>query len=171
METARFDDLARFLAISSRRSLLGGLAGGALGLLGIHSGAAAICRDSGAVCREHANCCSGVCGPKHRLGRRTCIEICPYPCNVAADCGDPQYNACLTVQDGGATCGFTAITRCFQGCTVENNFICIATTDQDGRCVQLGESCTTSATCEAGSFCAQREDGNGGVCVACSSPV
>src|SRR5688572_22079944 len=78
MEGQRFDEIARtFAKSSSRREALrrfGAVAAGAgLALLGRGRTEAAACRGEGAVCREHANCCSGTCGPKNQTGRRTCI--------------------------------------------------------------------------------------------------
>ncbi|HEY7034765.1 MAG TPA: hypothetical protein VH482_25725 [Thermomicrobiales bacterium] len=81
MDGSRFDALTRLLSIAgSRRRLIAGLAAGAFGLVGAERAEAVACRTPGSLCRENANCCSGVCGPKDRTGRRTCR------CRTGADC-------------------------------------------------------------------------------------
>jgi hypothetical protein len=73
MDDSRFDALARSLvAPGSRRRLLAGLAAGALGVIGVGPAGARTCSRNGLVCREHASCCSGYCGPKDAIGRRRC---------------------------------------------------------------------------------------------------
>jgi hypothetical protein len=76
MDGSRFDALARSLSESgSRRRLIGGLVAGALGLSRVRSAEGRTCTGIGSVCREHATCCSGLCGAKDRTGRRRCT--CP----------------------------------------------------------------------------------------------
>jgi hypothetical protein len=99
VDGSRFDLLTRILATSSsRRRLLAGLASGALGLTGVRLADARTCTGLGSVCRAHASCCSGSCGPKDRTGRRRC------GCATAADC--PAPGPCLD-----AVC-VTATGRC-----------------------------------------------------------
>ncbi len=81
MDDVRFDRLVQSLARpGSRRRLLAGLAAGALGLAGLDRAAARACSAPGAACREHATCCSKLCGPKDATGRRRCR------CRTGADC-------------------------------------------------------------------------------------
>jgi hypothetical protein len=57
VDGSRFDNLARSLAQSgSRRRLVAGLLGGALGLVGFDRAGAVACRTPGQLCRENANC-------------------------------------------------------------------------------------------------------------------
>lgn len=130
MDGTRFDTLARQIATrGSRRRLLGGLLAGAFSLHASEQVDAVTCRSTGDICREHANCCSGTCGPKDSRGRRTCQcdrdNDCPTPSatcrNVACrarvcvetpapavSCvvGEmPDWSAC------SATCGFGMQTR------------------------------------------------------------
>jgi hypothetical protein len=69
------------------------LVGGALGLVATKSFAdeveAAAKRAPGEICRENANCASGLCGPKDRHGRRTCH------CQTKDDCPAPR-DSCTT---------------------------------------------------------------------------
>jgi hypothetical protein len=98
MDGHRFDEWARTLAASgSRRRLLGGFAAAALGLAGVRTGQAA-CRAPGNICRENANCCSGLCGPKDRTGRRRCH------CRTEADCPAPS-NQCRAATCDDGICG------------------------------------------------------------------
>jgi hypothetical protein len=79
MEDTSFDLFAKDVA-SSRRKLLRGFAaalgGGALAARGLGQADAAACRNIGATCREHANCCSGFCDQPDRTGRRRCHSGC-----------------------------------------------------------------------------------------------
>ncbi len=116
MGPTRFDTLARLLAASgSRRRLLGGLLAGALGIGAASEATAAGCRSSGGICREGANCCSGLCGLKDRAGRRRCI--CPLgtksckgtciptgTCCTSADC-PATGNECVARTCVGGVCG------------------------------------------------------------------
>jgi hypothetical protein len=76
-----FDTFTRQFSVSrSRRGLLGSGVGVVLALIGNGTGHARTCGSPGQVCREHANCCSGSCGPKDRSGRRRCV------CGSTSDC-------------------------------------------------------------------------------------
>src|SRR4051794_30833106 len=101
MDGARFDVLTRSLAsVPSRRRFLAGLGAAALSLIGAHRGEAASCREPGAICREHANCCSNFCGTKDSWGRRRCA--CKTPTVVCNDeCVDPT----IAFQSDVANCG------------------------------------------------------------------
>jgi hypothetical protein len=74
MDGHRFDDWTRGLAASeTRRYLLGGIASAALAALGAGRAGARSCRAGpGRTCREHADCCSGLCGASDGAGRRHC---------------------------------------------------------------------------------------------------
>lgn len=132
MDGNRFDSLARTLAErGSRRRLIGGLVAGALGLAGLDRAGARTCTGLGSICREHAGCCSGFCGPKDRTGRRRC------QCDAAADCPPPPVchvatctngtcavavaadRAPCTPADGGpGACRGTTCVPCLEGGTV-----------------------------------------------------
>src|SRR3954447_14903133 len=86
MDDRRFDDLTKSIAESgSRRDILKrigkgvGLGLGIFGPLGAvlwsRGSDAALCREAGRTCRENADCCSALCGPKDATGRRECT--CP----------------------------------------------------------------------------------------------
>lgn len=86
MDASRFDSLTRNLATSStRRRILASLAAGVLGLARTDWTGARACASRGAVCRESANCCSGLCGDRDATGRRRCIcrpDKVLYPAGV-----------------------------------------------------------------------------------------
>jgi hypothetical protein len=76
MDGSTFDRIARGLGEArSRRTVIGALAAGVLGLAGGRRADAARCRDGGATCREHGDCCSGTCGTPDARGRRTCAPL------------------------------------------------------------------------------------------------
>jgi uncharacterized protein YndB with AHSA1/START domain len=103
MEGQRFDDIARAFADGvSRRVALrragAAMIGAALALAGRTRDGEAACRGADSVCRENANCCSGVCGPKNQTGRRTCVcdageEDCGEKCCPIGAC---SIVGCLT---------------------------------------------------------------------------
>jgi hypothetical protein len=155
MDGARFDNLTRAMTASdSRRRVLAGLVGGALGLMGLRAADARRCSTAGDICREHANCCSGVCGEKDRTGRRRC------QCLSAADCPSLQ-NGCESTTCAAGVCvvdpsGRTLLSNgtCVQpceescpclSCVVERNFCGGDTTETE---------CSTDNDCPIGSFCA-----------------
>ena len=73
MDGSRFDALTKSLALSgSRRRVLAGLLGGALGAVGLGRAEGAECRPDNSTCREHANCCSKLCNPPDAQHRRRC---------------------------------------------------------------------------------------------------
>lgn len=81
MDGTRFDALTKVLsAQKSRRAFLATVAASLLGLNRHDPAGARSCTNPGAVCREHANCCSGLCGPRDATGRHRCL------CKTAADC-------------------------------------------------------------------------------------
>src|SRR5262245_41545222 len=78
MDGTRFDALTRTFAQSgSRRRLLGGLVAGALGLVGLREADAVACRTGGQGCREHVDCCSGICNPPAPITRQRLCEGLP----------------------------------------------------------------------------------------------
>jgi hypothetical protein len=120
VDSARFDALVKTVASSSsRRRVLAGLAGSALGLFGLRSGDARTCTAVGTICREHANCCSGLCGPKDAIGRRRC------QCHSPADCPTPT-GQCQTATCLAGTCGETApgVVTCEGNCCTDPAQIC-----------------------------------------------
>lgn len=169
MDSHRFDALTRLVAMSTRRGLLRRCAGAVSGIVLagtiVDRTAAATCRGLDAVCREHANCCSGLCGPKNRSGRRVCAcpseaEVCGDDCLPAGsfDADRDNCGAC------GVVCPPTTICR---GGMCELEPICRSTV---GDCAALDESCATlpccSGTCSngvcacvsSGSACADQYD-------------
>jgi hypothetical protein len=87
MDAQRFDALTRALANrGSRRRFLSGLAA-VVGIGGVGHGDAASCRSAGGICREHANCCSGVCFPPNRFGRKVCAKGLGEPATSGTECG------------------------------------------------------------------------------------
>lgn len=83
----RIDAIAKSVAErSARRGLLKSVGAVILGGFAIFSGRrdtiGATCRDGGGVCREHANCCSGIC-----QSNRRCAPL--SDCPPEADCVGP----------------------------------------------------------------------------------
>ena len=168
MDGSRFDDLARSLVVSgSRRRLIAGL-GAALAAFGVGRTEAAACRAPGRTCREHANCCSGVCGPKDATGRRTC------QCQSAADCpATPGECHAPTCEAGACVAGICAADEsclhggCYRTCAADDTpcmdgscgVACECVSDADATvlaCVDIDffiGSCATDADCPTGTFC------------------
>lgn len=183
MDDIRFDRFVQSLAATgSRRRLLAGVAAGVLGLAGLDRAGARTCSAPGSVCREHATCCSGVCGPKDRSGRRRC------QCQSPADCRQPDQCHAATCIDGA--CGEVILTGqtcddrnvCTTGTVCQANGACgggspIPCTSQDQchtavcdpvrGCVQTP---LTGPTCDDGDACTQTATCQNGVCVG-SDPV
>jgi len=147
MDEQRFDELTRTLASgTSRRRVVMGLAGGALGgLVALFGGRPAAraddddddCKRFGKPCRKHSQCCSGVCLSEGG----TC------GCATSADCDDFS-NACASFScdpEFGQCFGFLAPDcvpcqrdrDCAEG-------VCLP----DGRC-----GCTSNADCDDGNAC------------------
>lgn len=127
MDDHRFDTMTkRIAAVSSRRSLLGGLAGGALAaLLGRAAAGQEAARGGGGrptgrclgekkECRRGAQCCSGVC--KGKRGKKKCRRApgqgtCTTDRNVCAvgnpgiGCNGDFACACAVTTGGTAFCG------------------------------------------------------------------
>jgi hypothetical protein len=129
VDGARFDAITRSLSEPvRRRRLVVGFVAGALGLVGVRPTDAAACRAPSLVCREHANCCSGRCGPKDRTGRRRCRCQSPHNCPVpdacheatcaAGVCGTVPVTPVATLADCGGRCddlsSAAAVTLCSQ---------------------------------------------------------
>jgi hypothetical protein len=175
MESHAFDRLTRRMATApTRRRLIGGLVAGAFGLVGLRSGEARTCTDAGRVCREHAKCCSGLCGPKDATGRRRCGCRTITDCPAASVCWAVacQEGVCVTTATPGVACDdgdrCTADTRCTAtGHCVGTPVVCKpqddchqATCDRaTGECRQIpltdtpcddGTACTTEDTCQDG---------------------
>jgi hypothetical protein len=175
MDRNRFDDLTRNLAQhSSRRGffkLLGATAGGLVASLAARNVDAATCRPPSSTCREHANCCSGICEEKGS-GRKVCVcppgttecdRTCKTPADFASDvkncgtCGNScpgakcrkaacQNGTCTTVPNPNAN-GNT----CDDGNTCTSNDIC-----QDGVCAGTAKTCTNQDQCHEG-YCDQTD--------------
>jgi hypothetical protein len=176
----RFDALARSVAASgSRRRLVVGLLGGALGLVGLGTTDAAVCRTPGRLCRQNADCCSHLCA-SDATGRRTCrcrtTADCPPPTNtcLAATCV-PATGACThPAKPNGAPCNdgnpCTRTDTCQNGvCTGANPVVCTALdqchvagtcdpatgvctnpTAPDGTACNDHNGCTTGDVCHQG---------------------
>src|SRR5215213_8048990 len=106
MDENQFDAFTKTFAVRSRRSFLknltGLIAGGVTALSGFEADAAS-CRAPGTVCREHANCCSGICGEPDRFGRRRC------QCQTVADC-PASSNKCKPSVCTDGVCTTTTVT-------------------------------------------------------------
>src|SRR5689334_14412758 len=101
MDDLRFDCFVQSLAQSgSRRRLLTTCAAAALSLAGFKRASAVACRPAGAVCREHANCCSRECGAKNARGRRLCA------CR-GGDCTEPTTTSTTTATHAPTTTSTT----------------------------------------------------------------
>lgn len=91
MDGQRFDELTRALVSgTSRRRVVGGLVGAAVGALGLRRSrgvAAQGCGDYLDACFNGGECCSGVCDIP--AGRRRGKCTCPEPCNGVC-CGPDQ---------------------------------------------------------------------------------
>jgi hypothetical protein len=145
MDDLRFDQFVRSLANASRRRLLITLAGtGAAALAGARA-TAAECRPPDRLCREHANCCWEICGPKDASGRRRCV--CP-PGLIA--CGD----TCVDPQTDPANCGGCGAVCAAPSChaPICANGLCDSVPDpqQNGLACDDGDLCTTGDHCQNG---------------------
>lgn len=100
---SRFDALTKSLSVpGTRRRLIGALAAGMLGMVGLRRSDAAACRPVGTICREHANCCSGLCGPNDATGRRRCA------CRADGDCPPPAVCHAVACQNGDCAVSIVA---------------------------------------------------------------
>jgi hypothetical protein len=158
MDGRDFDALTRSLSGSgSRRRMVAGLAAGVLGLVGLRSAEAASCRAAGNICRENANCCSGLCGPKDRSGRRRCH------CQSLADCPAPDQCRAATCDDG--ICGEEILVG--QDCTADA-CTCTAGGSCGGAsfalCGNSGTVCRCYTTMEDGLACGRADVGCPGSC-------
>jgi hypothetical protein len=159
VDDLRFDCFTKTLATpNTRRGVLGGLAAALIGLAGLRGADAAACRQAGASCNQHADCCTGQCGPKDTRGRRTCAcargeKYCngrcipEEACCSDRDCGD--NHSCL---NGGC---FRSDGTCYLGCggcvstvTIEGDVACsgIYINGPDGTCYST-DDCPIGAVC------------------------
>jgi hypothetical protein len=146
MDGSRFDDMAKSLAIGSRRSLLKAGIGSALGLMvsGIGregSRAAQLKRGAGEICRKPGDCASGFCGQKDRTGRGRCScqnnADCPQTIsNIACGSTNCIAGACVTQVNIGAQCDDGNLCTTGETCQV------------DGECVGTSVICTPSNQCQ-----------------------
>ncbi len=97
MDSERFDLMIRQLGVATnRRSVLRLLAGGVLGLAGLGpAGArATTCSNGHTLCNRPGHCCSGICLPRDRAGRRYCgcgagMTLCGGQCvDLQTDMGN-----------------------------------------------------------------------------------
>jgi hypothetical protein len=167
MDGQRFDRLTRrFAEQTSRRRVIRGLLGGVVAssfslVAGGSSVAARSCSAAGQICREDANCCSQICGPKDRFGRRTCL--CSSPIEVCnGQCVDPKafqsdINNCGVCGNRcpGAPC---QIPTCIEG-------MCGLVADPNA----LGTVCDDNLRCTTGSTCQQDGTCGGGTPLDCTS--
>ncbi|MEA2597937.1 MAG: hypothetical protein QOF01_4406 [Thermomicrobiales bacterium] len=161
MDGIRFDALARSLAASgSRRRVVGGFMAAALGLVGLRRAEARACAEVGRVCREHANCCGGLCGPQGTDGRRRCR------CRSAEDCPAPVNRCLVATCEADGVCGTrtvicTASDQCHVAGTCDpRTGVCSDPAQPDGTACDDGNACTSGETCQAGAC-------TGGDAVAC----
>jgi hypothetical protein len=149
MDADRFDALAKILAERrSRRRAIEGLAAVALGALGwgeARSASALACRTAGALCRENADCCSGLCA-RDAFGRRTCQ--CKPP---AVACGRSCVDPATAFQSDPTNCG-----ACGHRCPAA---LCQRATCSNGQCglapdpAAAGTACDDHNSCTTGDVC------------------
>ena len=176
MDPTRFDALTRALtgAAPTRRRLLAGLAGGALGALATALGfteAGAThyeCRHVGKPCTKAGQCCSGLCKRKtcRAHGAGTCKQqgqelVCTAPdvalarCDNEANCGCVRTTAgsnycadfrCRSGGPGGPFCG---------GCAAcKRDADCVAQGFPEGSACASATTGRCQGACESGTFCA-----------------
>lgn len=153
MDDRRFDTLTKHLAVSgTRRQLLGGLVASALGLVRLGGAKAASCRAPGNICREGANCCSGLCSEDSATRRKVCV--CPPGTQQCKDaCVDPATAYSSDPNNCGA-CGVKCPrTRCSVG--VCNAGVCELAPDPStvGVSCDDGNPCTTNDICQGDGTC------------------
>jgi hypothetical protein len=168
MDNQRFDDLARALAKGiSRRRLLGGLFGGAVGAL-VTTGDStnAACRTDGHRCQLGADCCSGFCRDYDPKTRHR--NICATCQNDTVACQGACVPACADSQTMGedCACGCAAGTiACGDGCAL----LCPAGQALDDACAC---ACTATGRPPCGDSCCAEDEScvhgqcqtSGGVC-------
>ena len=142
MDSTKFDRLARALASApSRRSVLAGLAGAALGAGALAAEpAAAACRKVGDDCNRNGQCCDDA---RCRNGRCRCksgFRACD--------------GRCKDLDTDNDNCG-----RCGRKCG--NNETCVKEQGEearcrpaDGRCAEIGQRCDDGVGCCGGLRCA-----------------
>lgn len=167
MDDSSFDALARMVAtVTSRRSLLRRLAGGAVGALAlgatptISEAAKVHCRPAGYRCNSTEMCCEGlICGTDHTcrpgLGGSGCG-------GDFADCGSDSdccsgyactQGYCSTCSGAGGFCdNYNGLIICCNGLTCSSNGTCL--------CRNQGERCSGDSDC-----CGTLVCGSSGVCV------
>jgi hypothetical protein len=161
MDGPRFDDLARAVAAGSRRRFLASLAGGAIAALfgRPDRSMAAMCRPLDRTCREHADCCSGICGAKDATGRLRCacspsLTACDDACHDLqtdpAHCGacDLDCAALPNVAAAGCAGGLCAITACAAGygdCDQDPLTGCETSLGTDDHCAGCLDTCDPAA--------------------------
>jgi hypothetical protein len=152
MDGERFDQLTRRLVRrADRRAFVAGLVGAvAGGLFGVGDAGAAVCRMPGDSCREGANCCSGVCGPKETGGRHRCL------CQSPADCPAPRRCRAATCEDGVCGTRITAGDPCDDGNACTTDDVC----GDDGGCRGTPIPCHAIDACHVAGVCDRRT----GVC-------
>ena len=122
MDDGRFDRIARVIATSSRRQLLRGLAGGAVGALLAGLGqeeAAAVCRLEGQRCNRKRRCCRAATCERHG-DKNVCV------------CPESQQ---FRVQDRDICCPAAKVCGSQSG------------DDRDDRCCYPDEVCLDNACC------------------------
>jgi hypothetical protein len=155
LEDHRFDAITLALSAGSpsRRHLLRGVAGGALGAalarfgLAVEPAAAAKCAGNNKACKRGSQCCSGICRKKK--------------CKLA-----PQQGTCTIRQDACEQGGIGFGPKCNGVANCE----CIVTKTGAAFCRQIGEAsciaCTNDQDCEVqlapNAKCIQKRD----LCVA-----
>jgi hypothetical protein len=167
MDETRFDAVARGLAIGSRRRFLVKIAAAAVGLVGTRQADARTCSQPGRVCREHANCCTGLCG-KGSNGRLTC------QCRNDADCPATGSSCRVAVCKAGV-CGtetvvpVVSLAACQGRCHTDKVPASVVLCGQELTCPDC-DSCEDLG-CPGGAYGGTGPVGHATYCTASDEPV
>lgn len=148
MDGSRFDELTVSLATGrTRRSVAKALAaalfGGAAAAVGRGAVSARfVCREQGVGCGKAAECCSQVCNPKDKTGRRRCgCQPVQSACSSSGDCCSGNCVNGICCDGEGASCVDDS-SCCF-------SLFCVDATCQS--CQPLLSTCAAGGDCCSGS--------------------
>lgn len=169
MDGSGFDDLARRIGRRLTRREWIAAAGAAI-VFGRSNVEAAACREQGVTCREHANCCSGLCSPKDARGRRLCGSVCTPnggTCISGEECCNRScYRGACELVPTGQLC--TTDPECSSGnCQLYDNGSYCTANSVGGTC-QVNDDCI-GANCAAGTCACSPANGTCGQASDCCS--